>query len=246
MKKPTKRVLIGSVLLICVIIPLFSFYLIKFRAETAKMAALDTGEVLEGIYSIDNGFVNLFLIKGLKGYIAVDAGNNAKKVAKEMEKLKIGEDKVLAVLLTHSDSDHVAGIDLFKNAKVYLARAEEQMINGQTSRALIFKNKLEKEYELLNDNQEIIIDGIDIKCISTPGHTPGAMCYLVNGIHLFTGDTISLKNGQAGLFNEFFNMDSETQKESIKKLSKLPRVQNVFTAHYGFSNNYQEVFSDVK
>ena len=246
MKKPAKRVLIGSVLLIFVIIPLFGFYLIKFRAETAKMAALDTREVLNGIYSIDNGFVNLFLIKGLKGYIAVDAGNNDRKVAKEMEKLNIAQDKILAVLLTHTDSDHVAGIDLFINAKIYLSRTEEQMINGQTSRALIFKNKLKKEYELLDDNQEIIIDGINITCISAPGHTPGSMCYLMNDIHLFTGDTISLKNGKAGLFNEFFNMDSETQKESIKKLSRLTRVQNVFTAHHGFSNNYQEVFSDYK
>ena len=246
MKKPTKRVLIGSVLLIGVIIPLFAYYLIRFRAETAKMAPLDTMEVLNGIYSIDNGFVNLFLVKGHRGYIAVDAGNSAKRVAKDMEKLKIGQDQVLAVLLTHTDADHVAGLDLFKNAKIYLSRAEEQMINGQTNRTLIFKNKLDKEYEPLDDNQKLTIDGLKIKCISTPGHTPGSMCYLMNDIHLFTGDTISLKNGQAGLFNEFFNMDSESQKKSIKKLSKLTGVQNVFTAHYGFSNDYQEVFSPYK
>ena len=246
MKKPTKRVLIGSVLLIGVIIPLFAYYLIRFRAETAKMAPLDTMEVLNGIYSIDNGFVNLFLVKGHRGYIAVDAGNSAKRVAKDMEKLKIGQDQVLAVLLTHTDADHVAGLDLFKNAKIYLSRAEEQMINGQTNRTLIFKNKLDKEYEPLDDNQKLTIDGLKIKCISTPGHTPGSMCYLINDIHLFTGDTISLKNGQAGLFNEFFNMDSESQKKSIKKLSRLIGVQNVFTAHYGFSNDYQEVFSPYK
>lgn len=246
MKKPTKRVLIGSVLLVGVIIPLFTFYLIRFLAETAKMAALDTGEVLKGIYSIDNGFVNLFLIKSPNGYIAIDAGNSAGKIEKEMKKLNIDQDEVLAVLLTHTDSDHVAGINLFVKAKVYLSKAEEQMINGKTSRALIFKNKLEREYELLDDNQELVLDGIHIECILTPGHTPGSMCYLVNDNHLFTGDTISLKNGKAGLFNEFFNMDSEKQKESIKKLSKLTRVQNVITAHYGFSNNYQEVFSDYK
>jgi len=72
------------------------------------------------------------------------------------------------------------------------------------------------------------------------------MCYLINDINLFAGDTMSLKNGRAGLFNKFFNMDSETQKKSIEKLSKLTGAQNVFTAHYGFSRSHQEVFSDVK
>ena len=103
MKKPTKRVLIGSVILIGVIIPLFTYYLIRFRAETAKMAPLDTMEVLNGIYSIDNGFVNLFLVKGHRGYIAVDAGNSAKRVAKDMEKLKISNVFFTCNLITTTD-----------------------------------------------------------------------------------------------------------------------------------------------
>lgn len=62
--------------------------------------------------------------------------------------------------------------------------------------------------------------------------------------YLFTGDTISLKDGQAGLFNKFFNMDSETQIKSIEKISTFQQVQHVFTAHYGFSADYREAFAD--
>lgn len=62
----------------------------------------------------------------------------------------------------------------------------------------------------------------------TPGHTPGSMCYLVNGRDLFTGDSLSLKAGRAGLFNEFFNMDSETQKKSLRKLKNTPGVQFIY------------------
>jgi hypothetical protein len=48
---------------------------------------------------------------------------------------------------------------------------------------------------------------------------------------------MSLKNGKADLFNEFFNMDSETEKESIKKLAALQNIKYIFTAHYGFTDD---------
>ena len=41
----------------------------------------------------------------------------------------------------------------------------------------------------LEDNEEIIIRDVSIKCMLTPGHTKGSMCYLLNN-QLFTGDTL--------------------------------------------------------
>jgi len=40
----------------------------------------------------------------------------------------------MAVLLTHSDSDHAVGISLFEKAMIYLPEDEEQVINGETGR----------------------------------------------------------------------------------------------------------------
>jgi len=40
-------------------------------------------------------------------------------------------------------------------------------------------------------------------------------------------------------FNEFFNMDTNRQKESITQLSKLNGIDYIFTAHYGLSTDYQ-------
>ena len=123
------------------------------------------------------------------------------------------------------------------------------MINGQTARFLFIKNRLKHPYQLLEDNQILHIAGLKIRCISSPGHTPGAMCYLVNDTSLFVGDSMSLRNGKADLFNEFFNMDSETQKKSIRKLAKLEKpggVAYVITAHYGYTDNFQHTFNDWK
>ena len=161
--------------------------------------------------------------------------------------MKINPDKVSAVLLTHTDFDHVAAIELFKNATVYLSKEEEQLINGITKRFYIIGNKMNtKDYQLIEDGQVLHIGNIVIQGILTPGHTPGSMCYLINNTYLFTGDVLSLKNGKIDRFNEFFNMDTETAVRSMGKLTDIPNAQYIFTAHYGYSDNYASAVSDWK
>jgi glyoxylase-like metal-dependent hydrolase (beta-lactamase superfamily II) len=244
MKKTAKRIWMGFGVAIVLIVLLIGWYPLKMLSETRKMSPAATGEIISGVYAVKDSYVNLFLIKGNEGYVAVDAGNDLEEVRREMQKLSIDPQKVLAVLLTHTDLDHTAALDLFANAKIYLSRAEEQMINGKTPRFAVFKNKKIAHYELLADHQTINIAGLNIRGIATPGHTPGAMSYVINDACLFVGDTISLKNGRADLFNAFFNMDSETQKTSIKKLATLPNIKYVFTAHYGITDEFGEAFGN--
>ena len=108
------------------------------------------------------------------------------------------------------------------------------------------KNKLKKPYTLLDDGQTISIAGFTIKGILTPGHTPGSMNYIVDDSCIFTGDNLSLKNGVARQFTEFFNMDTKMQLQSLPKLSDIPSIKYVFTAHHGFSNDYRKVFENFR
>ena len=68
-------------------------------------------------FLIKDEFVNMYLIKDSLGYIAIDAGKDLMVIETELHKLNIKPEEVIAVFLTHSDMDHVAGIPLFKNAK---------------------------------------------------------------------------------------------------------------------------------
>jgi glyoxylase-like metal-dependent hydrolase (beta-lactamase superfamily II) len=68
------------------------------------------------------------------------------------------------------------------------------------------------------------------------------MCYIVDDQYLFTGDTMSLMNGRAGIFSDFFNMDSAIQKESIRRIGALPGIAYVFTAHHGITDDYRKAF----
>ncbi len=80
----------------------------------------------------------------------------------------------------------------------------------------------------------------------SPGHTPGSMCFLIGDKFLFVGDNMSLKNGKIDPFNDFFNIDTKLQSKSLKKLALLTGVEYIFTAHYGYTNEFTQAFKNWK
>lgn len=243
MKKIIKRTLLVSGILIGVIIIFILGYMLKAKSEIKKFTPLETRCVNEEVLSIHDAFTNVYLVKSESGYIAFDAGNNIETVELELEKMNISPSEIIAVFLTHTDSNHVASIPLFEKAEIYLSKEEQRLINGEASRFLFFKNKIEcEDYKLVTDNQVITIENLSVQCILTPGHTPGSTCYLVNGKYLFTGDALSIMDGKVKEFNHFFNMDTETQLKSIRKLSLLDSVEYIFTAHHGITNDFERIF----
>lgn len=243
MKKLMKIGMIITGVVLVLLVLAVAAYFFMFQSEINKMTPLESQKFSEDIYVIQDSFVNMFLVKGNNHYIAIDAGNDADHIRQELARFNIKEEEVVAVFLTHTDADHVAALSLFRNATIYISEAEEQMINGQTPRFLFVYNRFEYDPELIADGQEITVSGLTIHGILTPGHTPGAMSYLVDDKYLFTGDSMSLKDGNADLFNDLFNIDSERQRASFAKLVDLSGVQYIFTAHYGVTDDYAQAFS---
>jgi len=246
MKLIMKRSLVGLGTVLGIIALLSAAVLVTVYLETRKMSVLESREVAAGVYAVKDSYVNMFLIKTNDTYIAIDAGNNKKQVQQELTRMGIDPKKVSAVFLTHSDVDHIGACSLFQNAVIYLSKAEEQMVTGQTHRFLFMKNQLGLPHELLEDNQILNISGLRIKTLLTPGHTPGSMCFLINDTYLFAGDSMGLKNGEVTEFNDLFNMDSKRQRRSISQLADLSGVKYVFTAHYGFIDSYETAFKNWK
>ena len=210
------------------------------------MTPVETSQITSDIYAVKDGYVNMYLIKDGSEFIAVDAGSKKRVIKDELDKLGIDADKVRAVLLTHSDFDHVGAISLFKDAQVYLPEEEEQVINGETGRFLFFGNKIDsKSYKLLDD-EVIWIGSVKFLPIPVPGHTPGSTCYVVNDKYLFTGDALSLYASGIGLFPKFINKNARRARKSMDKLTGLSNVQYIFTAHYGFTDDYGTAVSQWK
>lgn len=240
MNRIIKWILIVITSLIVILALVMGGFYFKFKSEINKMHVTETKEVVHNVFAIKDSFVNMFLVKDSDNYVAVDAGEDIKVVRDELVKLNIDSSKVVAVFLTHGDGDHTAALPLFKNAKVYLSRQEEQMINGKTAKMLFFHNKIAtKSYILLDDQQTLVLGKVSIKGIATPGHTPGSMSYVINSKYLFVGDAFGLKEGKIDKPNKFFSMDLRTAIKSFDKISNLPQVDYIFTAHTGYSADYK-------
>lgn len=213
--------------------------------QSKSFHPLSTGEVIDGIYSINDGGisnVNMYIIRSSDGYIAVDAGCYKFGVKKELKKLNINPEEVKAVFLTHLDSDHVSSLPLFKNAVIYIPDEEKKHFDSDNFR--IYTVKPNYEYNTLKDGDLILVGEKSILCISTPGHSLGSMSYIIDNHNLFVGDTMSIIDGEAETFIESYNDDTESQKSSIQKLSKLDNIKYIFTGHHGYSNDFNMLFKD--
>jgi glyoxylase-like metal-dependent hydrolase (beta-lactamase superfamily II) len=239
MTKKVKKILwisgISLAVLIAIPVVMMTMMNKSMQKEVKKMTPLETQEVVAGVYALKNNYVNMYLIKHETGYIAVDAGNDVETISSELKKLDITADEVTDVFLTHSDADHVGAIGMFAKAKVFLSEKEEQMINGTTPRFGVFKNKLEREYTLVKDQQTMEVGGLQLQFFDMIGHTPGSMMIMVNGEYLFTGDGLGIKDGKIQNFVPMFTMDMETHLKSIEtmKANVLAQVKMIFSAHHG-------------
>ena len=245
MKKFFKKLLLVLAGSVALIIVFMITYLVIAKSAMKKMMPVETRQVTEDVYSIKTKYVNMYLVKDGGHFIAIDAGTKKGAVKDELKKLDIDPDRVRAVLLTHSDNDHAGGISLFDKAVIYLPEDEEQVINGETGRFLWFGNKIDTEnYKLLKDKSFRIGD-LKIRLIPTPGHTAGSTCYIVNDKYLFTGDAVALDNGTIARFPKIINKNARKAKRSMNNLTGLDGVQYIFTAHYGYTDNYKAATSTI-
>lgn len=155
----------------------------------------------------------------------IDPGANAQWIEQEIEVL---DGTVEGILLTHAHFDHVGAVVELKNkynVVVYMHKEEENYMKIDTTSVF---GKLPEIYKFINDGDTIKIGDLSFKCIHTPGHTKGGMCFLV-GDKVFTGDT--LFQGSVGR-SDFIGGNFDELINSIEeKLMVLENNVEVYPGH---------------
>ena len=132
-----------------------------------------------------------------------------------------------AILLTHGHGDHIAAVAAIKDKykiPLYIGRGEEELLaNPSANVSALFANPIvaPSADHLLDDEQMVSAGNISLKVLSTPGHSPGGVCYLdeTQGF-LFCGDTLFY--GSVGR-TDFPGCSHERLIASINdKIMKLP------------------------
>ena len=177
-----------------------------------------TGEIMPNIYAIRNDrngipFVNFFLVRAGEHYIAFDAGYDPVQTENQLQRLGISADAILAVFITHDDFDHIGALDLFHNATIYTGPIDLPQF----------------PHEILSDGQIIMIEGLSIQIIYTPGHTSGCVVYLVNGRYLFAGDLFV--NPHHARYH------TSLQIQHQERVLELDGVEYIFNGHFGLFRN---------
>lgn len=200
---------------------------------------IKTQKINDNLYVIRVIFVNFYIYDTGRELIVFDTGLSKQFAKIGFKKLNLDYNKVSNIFLTHSDFDHAGGVGLFKNAKVFLSKKEEPMITGKKARRGIIYNRKIKDCFFMEDLEVVNIDNLQIKLISSPGHTVGSAMYIINENILIAGDTISLSvNGTIRNFSFIQNMNHKENVEIVKKLKKekfFDKMCLIGTGHYGIS-----------
>ncbi|SFO12244.1 Glyoxylase, beta-lactamase superfamily II [Pseudobutyrivibrio sp. JW11] len=126
--------------------------------------------------------------------IIIDPGSAFERIKSAVESTGT---KPVAILLTHGHFDHAgeaASTAKEYGIKVYTHEATAEELKNPSinlSGDMFGDSKSYSADVFLKDDEEIDLAGLHIKCLFTPGHTPGGCCfYFPNEDIVFTGDTL--------------------------------------------------------
>lgn len=171
-----------------------------------------------------------------KGFI-VDPGGYDKRMTSSIAEEKID---IEYVILTHGHADHIGGVEQYleeyPNARLVASMLEKPLLANpalNTSREQLGRPVVLFPDIAVKDGDTMKIGNMELKFLSTPGHTPGGMCIQIGKV-LFSGDTLF----QASVGRTDFPGGSmEDLVNSIRtKLFVLPDDTQVFPGHMGYTN----------
>ncbi|GIF26999.1 glyoxylase-like metal-dependent hydrolase (beta-lactamase superfamily II) [Actinoplanes tereljensis] len=193
-------------------------------------------EIVDGVFELGLGFVNVHLVVTDDGVVLVDTGlpRRSKQIERGLHEIRKQIGDVRVVLLTHYHFDHVGNVaDLRKRsgARVFAHAADAPVITGAITppkpsgllpRLLgrIVTVEPTKIDQLITAEESEPIPGFT--AVHTPGHTRGHVSYLLDraGGVLFAGDTASgSKDGTLVSGPKQVSADPAEQDRSVAKLA---------------------------
>jgi len=199
--------------------------------------------ITDTVIALNDSMFPLYIIKGKEKNYLIDCGISARaEIFYDKIKEILDEEKIDAVLLTHSHYDHTGACsylqDIF-NFKIYGSVRAVELLNK--FKVIEFINKLNQEFNrienikhnkfkcselkkltYLHDNETIAIDEVrSLTAVETKGHTQCSMSYfLLPDRILFPGDASGVleKNGE---IKPLFLSSYNKYIESINKLITL-------------------------
>jgi hydroxyacylglutathione hydrolase len=137
--------------------------------------------------------------------------------------------KLAAIWLTHHHWDHVGGVDAL------CAKRDGLPVLG--SAYDLERARIPRQTRGLREGDALSFDGKPVQILEIPGHTLGAIAYVVDGC-LFSGDTLFV----AGC-GRVFEGTMPMMQSSLAKLRALPETTLLYCGHEYTVNNLRFALS---
>lgn len=166
---------------------------LDLRAESLEQIAIDKWEPvaqrMPPWVDMVQGFINGY---GVQGYILHDEGEallvdtayNAEAMLDRLRRLGV---RLVGICLTHGHADHADGIQQIlghREVPVYLGLEDRDLLSWRPRTDVLVAPI---------DGLSISVGRRTVYCLTTPGHTPGGICYRLDDAQLpvcFVGDTL--------------------------------------------------------
>lgn len=168
-------------------------------------------------FDVDN---NVWVVGDDEECVVIDAPHDVDGIL-----AVVGERRVKAILCTHAHDDHV------RVAPALRQRVTAPILLHPDDRPLWELTHIDDLWDVdLADGQEIEVAGTTLRVLHTPGHAPGAVCFVADELGcVFTGDT--LFQGGPGATGRSYS-DADVLVGSIReRLFALPDDTVVHTGH---------------
>ena len=180
---------------------------------------------------------NCYLVwdEGTKDGVVIDPSDDGVGISEELQARGI---KLTGIWLTHGHFDHTLGaldLKLIYDVPIYIHNKDMFLLQRQDETAKHFlKRNIETPNIIKIDDdlekiKEIKLGEEKFEVISTPGHTPGSVCfYLGKQNLLFSGDTLFAHDRGR---TDFSYGSTKKIFESLKNLMNLPDDTVVLPGH---------------
>jgi hydroxyacylglutathione hydrolase len=162
--------------------------------------------------------------------IVIDPGDEAGRILRTIERNDI---KIDIIVCTHAHFDHVGGVPGVRektDAKVAVGREDLELFRLAGRQAALWGFHVEQPSDpdiILTEGDEIKAGDLGFTVVSTPGHSPGGICLLGEGV-LFTGDTVFA--GSVGR-TDLPGGSTEDLKKSFSRIISLPVGTRILPGH---------------
>jgi glyoxylase-like metal-dependent hydrolase (beta-lactamase superfamily II) len=179
-------------------------------------------ELLGGIYLIEAGYTNVYLVEHEGDFALIDAGppGSLKAIREYMDSLGLDPAEIRLVILTHSHWDHAGGLsEIYEEFRPRIAAHRLEARYVSEGKPPLGRSYKPVPVDLLLDEGDIIHG---LRVLHTPGHTPGSIC-LLHGAEeaLFSDDLVYELDGELYEIPSQYSLDPEGNRESIRRMAGL-------------------------